>query len=238
MNKENYLNMQKACYNRMAGNWSLTHRNPVVGNYDKHNTWPDYKDFLFKDIETEGKIALDYGSGPGRNIVNMRLLFDRIDGCDISEVNKEKATVNANHHGVTDFNYYVCDGQSIPCEDNVYDIVFSVICLQHICVHEVRNEIFKNIYRVLKPGGYFCWQMGYGGKPPVPKGKRPYQWCEWNDSIYGAEGTNSAYDVSITDENQVKDDILDIGFKSFDFDIRPTGPGDNHFNWIYMRAQK
>ena len=240
MSAQDYLNMQKSEYNRQASNWSLGHRNPVVGSYDEHNRWPDYKNYLFKNIETEGKLALDYGSGPGRNIITMSNLFEKIDGCDISEVNREKAVLNTKHHGITDFNYYVCDGKSIPCADNTYDIVFSVICLQHICVHEVRTEIIKNIYRVLKEGGHFCWQMGFGGKPPHPNpnSRWAYKWYEWHDNAYGAEKTNGLHDVSITNVDHVKDEILEIGFKSFEYDIRPTGPGDNHRNWIYMRAQK
>ena len=118
------------------------------------------------------------------------------------------------------------------CEDKQYDIVFSVICLQHICIHDVRYSIMEDVYRVLKPGGYFCWQMGYGGKPPST------DWSTWYENIYDAKRTNSGYDVSILDENEVKSDILKIGFKTFDFDIRPTGPSDNHHNWIFMRAQK
>ena len=90
----------------------------------------------------------------------------------------------------------------------------------------------EDVYRVLKPGGYFCWQMGYGGKQPST------DWSTWYENIYDAKRTNSGYDVSILDENEVKSDILKIGFKTFDFDIRPTGPGDNHHNWIFMRAQK
>ena len=235
---EKYLNMQKNAYDDMASKWSLSHRDPVVGSYDRHNAWQDYKDYLFKDVDTKNKIALDYGSGPGRNIITMNDWFKQIDGCDISEVNKQKALLNTSHNGIKDFNYMVCDGESIPCKDKTYDIVFSVICLQHICVHDVRYSIMEDVYRILKPGGYFCWQMGYGGKPEVPPGARPYKVCKWYDNIYDAEGTNSIYDVSILDENEVKDDIMKIGFKSFDFDIRPTGPGDNHFNWIFMRAQK
>jgi len=232
----NYLTMQKNNYNKWASQWSLNKRDPVVGSYDKHNQWPDYKDYLFKDIDTSDKVALDYGCGPGRNIVNMNTWFERIDGCDISEINKEKAILNARHHNITDFNYYVCDGDNIPCEDNQYDVVFSVICLQHICIHDVRYAIMEDVYRVLKPGGHFCWQMGYGGKPP-PTG-RHYEWSTWYENIYDAKSTNSGYDVSILDENEVKSDILKIGFNTFDFDIRPTGPGDNHHNWIFMRAQK
>lgn len=235
--QNDYLNMQKSQYNKHAANWSLNKRDPVVGSYDKHNAWEDYKDFLFKDIDTQPLIALDYGSGPGRNIVTMDSWFTRVDGCDISEVNKQKAKVNTNHAGISDYNYYVCDGKSIPCEDSLYDVVFSVICLQHIAVHEVRYAIMEEVYRVLKTGGHFCFQMGYGGKPDRI-GKKVIRWAKYHDNYYDALGTNGWCDVSIEDENDLKADLEKIGFTNFNFDVRPTGPGDNHRNWIFVRVQK
>lgn len=236
-NQNEYLTMQRNQYNKHAKNWSLKKRDPVVGSYDKHNAWQDYEDFLFKDIDTAGKLALDYGSGPGRNIVTMKDWFGQIDGCDISQVNKDKAKENTNNAGITGYEYYVCDGKSIPCEDAKYDIVFSVICLQHIAVHEVRQSIMEDIYRVLKPGGHFCFQMGYGGKPEKIK-EKVIRWAKYHDNYYDAPGTNGWCDVSIEDENDIKADLENIGFTNFSFDIRPTGPGDNHRNWIFMRVQK
>ena len=68
MTSEMYLNMQKTAYDKWAEKWQLNKKDPVVGSYDKHNNWKDYDLFLFKDIDTSGKVALEYGAGPGRNI--------------------------------------------------------------------------------------------------------------------------------------------------------------------------
>jgi len=234
MNTVDYLKMQKAQYDRGASNWSLKKRDPVVGSYDLHNEWKDYDDFLFKDVDTKDKLALEYGAGPGRNIIKFADIFNRIDAVDISEVNREKAKINTDNAKISPYNYYTNDGATIPCPGDVYDVVFSVICLQHICCHSIRFKIFEECYRVLKPGGHLCFQMGYGGKKPGPK----VRWSKYHEDILDAAKTNGAYDVSVENENDLKDDLLKIGFDNFTFDIRPTGPGDNHKNWIFVRIQK
>lgn len=237
MDEQKYLNMQKVQYENNAKLWSQSNRDPVVGSYDQHNSWPDYDEFLFKGVKTEGKLALEYGCGPGRNIIKFNDRFRRIDGVDIAQMNKEKAIINCNNNKIFDFNYYVTDGKSIPVDDETYDVIFSVICLQHIACHTIRQSIFEDCYRVLKKGGHLCFQMGYGGVQPGPRGEK-YPVCGYYDNMYDAPKTNGALDVSITDEKELKKDLYKIGFKLFKFDIRPVGPGDNHKNWIFVRVKK
>jgi ubiquinone/menaquinone biosynthesis C-methylase UbiE len=112
----------------------------------------------------------------------------------------------------------------------LYDIVFSTICLQHICVHEIRFNLMKEFYRVLKPGGSVCLQMGFGPGHPMTVG--------YYENYYDAPGTNSACDTRVDSTDELKNDLESIGFHSFNFDLRPTGPGDSHDNWIFFRATK
>lgn len=233
MNSNQYIEMQKRQYEREASMWSIDNRDPVVGSYDKHNMWTDYDQYLFKDFDTSNLIALEYGCGPGRNIVKFNDRFSRIDGVDIAEMNINKARENLSHNFINDSNLYVCDGQSIPVDDNTYDVVFSVICLQHICCYDIRFNIMKDIKRVLKPGGYFSFQMGYGSKWDSGATSKYYE------NIFDATATNSGYDVSIENEDVVKTDLLDnLGFTNYKADLRPTGPGDTHRNWIWIQVQK
>jgi ubiquinone/menaquinone biosynthesis C-methylase UbiE len=229
---ENYLAMQKYYYNQDAARWSIFNRDPVVGSYDAHNSFDDYDKFLFKDIDTTNMVALEYGCGPGRNLIKFHNKFSRIDGVDISSVNKEKAMQNLSSAGIEFPNYYITSGDNIPASDNTYDLIFSVICLQHICVHNIRFSIMKDIYRVLKPGGKFCAQMGFGGKTNSDAV------ANYHDNIYDARGTNGFYDVSITNEYDLVEDLNKIGFKNYSSDIEKVGPGDNHRNWIWFRAEK
>lgn len=231
--KTDYLSMQNEYYDEYASQWSLSFRDPVVGSYDAHNSWPDYDTFLFKDFDTTGLVALEYGCGPGRNLVKFSDRFARIDGVDISDVNIDKAKINLEYNGIHDSNLYVTSGDNLSMvEDNIYDVVFAVICFQHICSHEIRFNILEDIYRVLKPGGKLCFQMGYGGKEGIPT-------AGYFDDIFDAASTNGHADVSITDESDIQKDLIEkIGYINYRSDIRETGPGDNHRNWIWVQVEK
>lgn len=226
-----YTKMQQNQYDVEAATWTIENKDPVVGSFDKHNNWSDYDNFLFKNINTAGKIALDFGCGPGRNIVKFTNQFQRIDGADISQVNLDNAITwcKANNVNVPRlFNNNGVDLSTI--ESEYYDVVFSTICLQHICVHEIRFNFLKEFYRILKPGGVICLQMGFGPGHIRTVG--------YFDNNYDAQQTNSGHDTRIDSPDELEKDLSQIGYHSFEYDIRPTGPGDIHGNWIFFRGFK
>jgi SAM-dependent methyltransferase len=45
------------------------------------------------------------------------------------------------------------DGAEIPCRDEMFDLVMQFMCLSSILDDDVRCEIAKEMWRVLKPGG-------------------------------------------------------------------------------------
>jgi hypothetical protein len=74
--------------------------------------------------------------------------------------------------------------------------------------------------------------MGHGGKDGIPT-------AGYYDNNYDAGSTNGHSDVSIIDEQDMRDDLVNkIGFTNYRSDIRDTGPGDNHKNWIWVQVQK
>lgn len=226
-----YSDMQQNQYDQEASKWSLSNRDPVVGSFDQHNNWSDYDHYLFKSVEVSGKHALEFGCGPGRNIVKFSSSFKQIDGVDISSLNLENAKLWCESNNVKPGNLYKNNGIDLSeIGSNIYDIVFSTICMQHICVHSVRVGLMKEFFRVLKSGGHFCAQMGYGTAHPRS--------VDYYDDYYDATMTNGGCDTRVTDPDQLKGDLEAIGFTEFDYDIRPVGPGDGHSNWIFFRAKK
>ena len=90
MNKNTYVSMQSNHYENAASSWDLNNRDPVVGSFDQHNNWSDYDEYLFKHCINFDS-CLDFGCGPGRNIVKYNNRFKIFDGIDISQINLENA---------------------------------------------------------------------------------------------------------------------------------------------------
>ena len=233
-----YVKMQTKYYTRKAKNSLIEPGNlvndQVVGSWKEHDSFLDYEIYLMKYVEPKGKfVALDFGCGPGRNIRRWSDWFLRIDGADISNTNIANAKVFLQDQLPEHQNpkFYVTNGNDCGSAPSVtYDFVFSTICLQHICSHQIRFAILSDIFRVLKPGGRISIQMGYGTPSPESVG--------YFEDNFGAEGTNRSCDSEIAHPDEPKSDFDKIGFLDFEYWIRPVGPGDSHPNWIYMTATK
>jgi SAM-dependent methyltransferase len=226
-----YTQMQLNQYKELANTWSEENRDPVVGTFDLHNQWTDYE-ILFERISSaRSKVALDFGCGPGRNLVRYKNVFKQLDGVDISPINIDKAKMYCFKNSVIHNKLYVNNGVDLDCiESEQYDVLMSTIALQHICVYDIRKSFFKEFYRVLKSGGILTAQMGYGSPSPMSVG--------YYENYYNANVSNRGCDVCIESYKQLEDDLLEIGFTDFQFKIRPVGPGDCHPNWIFFSAIK
>jgi SAM-dependent methyltransferase len=181
----------------------------------------------------ESWVALDFGCGPGRNLRRWSALFARIDGVDISARNLENARVFLENTipATKRPNLYLTTGDD--CGDaprEHYDFAFSTICLQHICVHSVRFSILRSLFTCLKPGGRISIQMGFGVPSPCTVGY-------FDDYVIATE-TNRDCDVAVSSPDEIERDLARIGFRDFEYWIRPVGPGDVHPNWIFYTAIK
>jgi SAM-dependent methyltransferase len=237
-----YLYMQRIIYEHQASkskyeSESDIKNEQVVGNYAAHNDWPDYDLFLMKYVDNsfKKKIGVDFGCGPGRCIVKYNDRFLRIDGIDISRANINNAKVNISKAGLPVSNFYLSSGDDLGgMPDNHCDFVFSTIAMQHICVYEVRLNILRCMYKALKPGGRISIQMAMGSKTSRQLGSVGYY-----ENYYNALSTNSQHDCYIENSTQIESDLSLIGFKNFEFWIRPGGPGCvEGGNWIYFTAVK
>jgi len=105
--------------------------------------------------------------------------------------------------------------------------------LQHICVHSIRLNYFKEFARVLKPGGWLTFQMGFGPSLPM---------CvDYYANHYDAQTTNGLCDTTIADQSQLQGDLEPLGFKNFRFVVIPAPsfePVPIHKNWIFTRCQR
>jgi SAM-dependent methyltransferase len=231
-----YLQMERAHYANLVeqsdfSSEAFTTANAaehVVGSYAQHQAY-DYERWLLDGIaRPAGALALEYGCGPGRMLLRMAPLFARVDGVDISpeviEVARRRCAALPAPPRL-----FVTNGDGLPAEiEGVYDLVYSVICLQHICVYSIRYRIFESLFRALKPGGVLTFQMGYG---PGHANMADYEM-----DYVEAAGTNGAVDTGILHPGEIAADLERIGFDRLAYALTPTGPGDTHAAWIFVRA--
>jgi len=100
-----------------------------------------------------GNIVLDYGSGSGFDLfVASRLVGEsgRVCGVDLTEQMVERSRNNIADANISNIEIRKVDSENIPYADATFDVVISngVINLS-----PGKNACFREIYRVLKPGG-------------------------------------------------------------------------------------
>ena len=237
-----YTKMQYKQYQGRAAQWSLKNKNPVVGMFKEHNNAEEY-DVMLEGFNTATMKMLDFGCGPGRNIVKLCRQFKSIDGVDIAPRNLENAEkwIEVNQENFRDdqaINLYQCNGTNLdPINNETYDMVYSTIVLQHIPIHELRLGYFKEFFRVLKPGGWISLQMGYGLDSNSKSKTKMY-----HENAWSVRQTNGRCDVSIENADDLKNDLVDtVGFKNFSHSLSKaftTPEAKIHTHWIYFRAQK
>lgn len=225
-NDNTYTNMQKSVY--AAG----------TTNHEEHNKNEDYWNILLGNLKNtdywKDKSALDFACGKGRNVVNINSLanWKNVDGIDISQANIDFCK----NLDLNNSSWYCNNGIDLSeLKSESYDFVMSTIALQHISVYEIRKGIIEETLRVLKSGGLFSFQMGFGEGLADSLGRSKSSYYE---NIYNAQGTNSDYDVRIQNEKEVIEDLLSIGFVDIETAIRDSFSDLGHPQWIYVKAYK
>lgn len=106
------------------------------------------------------KVVLDYGCGPGHDLVGFShfSLPKKLIGIDISstaiEASKQRLAL---HNYNVDLILINEDEAILPLEDESVDVIHSSGVLHHV---KDLNKVIKEFYRVLKPSGY-CQIMVY-----------------------------------------------------------------------------
>jgi len=115
-----------------------------------------YKDKIHEDIV--GKAVLEYGCGPGSQAFSLAKAGARVTAIDISDVAIEQTKEEAKRQGV-EIECFVMDAEELTFED----ASFERVCGSGILHHLDLERCYKELRRVLKPGGngIFFEPMGY-----------------------------------------------------------------------------
>lgn len=101
---------------------------------------------------------LEIGCGVGRMTRMLSRIFAHVTGVDISEEMIRQARLNT--AGLNNVDLVLGDGCTLAdLPANSYDFAFSFIVFQHIPAYSVMSSYCKEVFRVLKPGGLFKFQV-------------------------------------------------------------------------------
>ncbi|MCF8347073.1 MAG: arsenite methyltransferase [Bacteroidales bacterium] len=103
-----------------------------------------------------GDHVLDLGSGAGNDCFVARTLTGEeggVTGLDFTEAMVNKARENLAKTGFRNIRFLTGDIEQMPLPDNHFDVVISNCVLNLV---PDKGLAFREIFRVLKPGGHFC----------------------------------------------------------------------------------
>lgn len=103
----------------------------------------------------KGDTVIDLGSGAGNDCFVARHETGetgKVIGIDFTDAMIRKARDNAEKLGLTNVEFRQGDIEEMPVSDSIADVVISNCVLNLV---PDKRKVFKEIYRVLKPGGHF-----------------------------------------------------------------------------------
>lgn len=103
-----------------------------------------------------GDTVLDLGSGAGNDVFIIKNLVGdsgAVIGLDMTEEMIAKANENKQKLGFSNVEFRLGDIEAIPIEMNQIDVVISNCVLNLV---PDKQQAFREIFRVLKPGAHFC----------------------------------------------------------------------------------
>ena len=147
-----------AIHLRSASAESATHFDDIADAYDvqipesRRNALLIRKTDLMKaavEAYGSGRRGLDVGCGQGAYVAHMRSLGFAVDGIDMSAGQVRMAGRNVGGDAVVQVGSVL----AIPAADASFDFAYIINVLHHLNSVEDQRRAFKELFRVLKPGG-------------------------------------------------------------------------------------
>jgi SAM-dependent methyltransferase len=125
--------------------------------------WLDFSEH-WQRYGLERGVVLEIGCGAGRMTKRIAEDFTRVIACDVSEGMIEYAREKVTARNI---DWRLSDGAALPAPDHSVDSVFSCHVLQHLESCDVQIRCFREIHRVLRPGGTFMVHLYLHSYPAV-----------------------------------------------------------------------
>lgn len=166
----------------------------------------------------EGDTVIDLGSGAGNDCFIARSATGatgRVIGIDFTEAMIDKARANVDKLGFNNVEFRQGDIEKMPVTANVADVIVSN-CVLNLVPN--KNNVIKEIHRVLKPGGHFSISdVVLVGQLPdnLRNAAEMYAGCVsgaiQKDEYLGLIQANAFQDIKLQKEKEIiiPNDILD-----------------------------
>ncbi|MGE3956246.1 MAG: methyltransferase domain-containing protein [Vicinamibacterales bacterium] len=147
-----------AIHFRAASADSATHFDDIADAYDvqipesrRHALLVRKTDMMkvVLDARGVGRRGLDVGCGQGAYVARMRSLGFDVEGIDMSSGQVRLAARNVGGEGIV----RVGSVLDIPAADGTFDFLYIINVLHHLNSVEEQRRAFRELFRVLKPGG-------------------------------------------------------------------------------------
>ncbi|WP_353227649.1 class I SAM-dependent methyltransferase [Novosphingobium sp.] len=108
-------------------------------------------------------VVLDYGCANGWSSFRICDVARHVHGVDISDEAIATARARAAANGITNVDFQVGDAHALPFADGTFDVVFGSGIIHHLDT----ERAFREIERVLKPGGRAVFREPLGINPAI-----------------------------------------------------------------------
>tara|TARA_B100002051_G_C16595760_1_gene565290 strand:- start:67 stop:909 length:843 start_codon:yes stop_codon:yes gene_type:complete len=151
INKSHYNSRHKSLLENFKNNKNALTNTELPMSYSKAVRMTN--EILMQAIDKSSIKALELGCGFGNWSVLMAKHNRNIDvtATDISQTNIDITNLHAERNQV-EINSYTCSCDSTGSSDNYFDIIIGHSLIHHL-THDVESSTWKEVHRILKPGG-------------------------------------------------------------------------------------
>ncbi|MDI6600788.1 MAG: methyltransferase domain-containing protein [Thermoanaerobacteraceae bacterium] len=132
-------------------------KHSVIERYEKEAEGNDNLSCGGKNIELaelkEGESILDIGCGRGIDVLNAANVIGESGyavGIDVTPAMVKAANENLKKSEVKNASFILAEAENLPFEDDRFDVVISDCVINH---SKDKEKVYRELYRVLKPGG-------------------------------------------------------------------------------------
>ncbi len=117
--------------------------------------WNNTRFLLQSPLFSRRGRALEFGCDFGASAIMLAALGWKVTGIDVKKESISIAKLNAARYGVESEFLYVPDSRQLPFEEGTFDLVSANSVLEYVYPRTLLPGIYREIDRVLKPGGFF-----------------------------------------------------------------------------------